>query len=261
MERIQLEIQKTARSQEAAVRPMVHLVPYICEQGDIAYTYREPPFDTEQLVGKIMSVIPDGSVKELGVNPHTSYWGSDFHAFRREIWKDLAPISFVVSHGNFMRKQVCVETESCSRGVPNGGVLCMRNRSKLVFFVRHCATCHNIDKTGSATLTMCYRFRELDAVKNLARAILGAYGRRMCGFYSSPLPRAIVTCVFLQRDISEDERLRLCRNFGACANHIETTDLERHEQKHDCDNSSSPFCVIQSARQLSLLQLLPMRAS
>ena len=227
--------------------PRVQIVPFVAEQGSKGHLSAVGPLTVSDVVARCRRSLHDAAQIESLPVPHeiedSHFWGSSFAHFLSIVWPLLAPTAVVVSHGNFLRKQVCGE-QACARAVPNGAVIRGRDRSKEVYFVRHCTTCHNINKKGSAALTMCHDFDALAAAQQLVRALSRAHGSAL-QVYSSPMPRAVVTAIALQRSVEEPEREAFCDVFGACQHRVRPEEVREYTSLWACDrarNSVSPFC-------------------
>jgi len=237
----------------AVAAPRVVLVPYVAEQsgrqGARGAAQQPVPLGVREIARRVRSALADAGQLEVGAYPDSHYWGSSMYHFLRHVAPSLAPFAVIVSHGNFLQKEVCGK-ELCPFPVPNGGALLLTLGAQKLIFVRHCLTCHNIDKAGSASLTVCHDFAELQPVALLVRALAGALGHGELGIYSSPMPRAILTAFALQRPVGEVERLAFCRAFGACFRPILAAQVRAHRAKWSCARSSlatsSPFCALDS---------------
>jgi hypothetical protein len=173
------------------------------------------------------------------------YWASHLPSFLSRTCPGLSSVAVVVTHGNFLRSQVCGH-KLCSSPVPNGGVVMLTQGSRSVFFVRHCTTCHNIDKQGSVALTMCHDFDALAGASALVKSLRHRFGPAECRVFSSPMPRAILTAIALQRAVSAQERIGFCLAFGACRARIDDAQVRAHRQRWSCAlprNAASPFCA------------------
>lgn len=243
----------TEAQAEAIAAPRVIMVPYVAEQSgrDDARSsaQQHAPLALKEISTRVRSALANGGGKgellKVGEYPDSHYWGSSMAHFLRHVAPHLASFAVVVSHGNFLQKEVCGK-DVCSSPIPNGGALLVTLGTQKLLFVRHCLTCHNIDKAGSAGLTVCHDFEELRPVAFLVRALATALGgEQEFGIYSSPMPRAILTAFALQRPVWEAERLAFCRVFSACPRSIQPAKVRAHRAKWSCERSllaGSPFC-------------------
>ena len=231
----------------------VRVVPFVAEQGETGRPEGRVPAGTTAegvvravrqalgLASDALRVWQQGDVKEA------NYWGSCASSFCDTVVPHLPPFSIVVSHGNFLTRQLGKATSERGniRAVPNGGVLLVRmGDNKLIAFVRHCVTCHNVDHQGSAGATMCHDFRALAPAAALTRAALGRLGPTKVGVFCSPLPRAVASAVYLVRPIGDQARKTLCSTFGACAVSLNEEEVRAYLRKWECGQSSAtaPFC-------------------
>ena len=174
--------------------------------------------------------------------PEEFMWGSSIHAFVEDIWPHLPPVAVVVSHGNLMRQQICGRVRKPKFHVPNGGVIQLERGGRVCFFVRHCTTCHNIDKQGSNTATVCHNFDTLASATKLVASLKNC--GLVDGVYCSALPRAILTAIALQRKVNEKERLAFAQVFGSCSVPILPGQVKAYMDAHSCIGAAtSPFCA------------------
>lgn len=249
--------------------PRIRVVPFVAEQGEHGRTEGNAPTTAEEVVRAVREAL--GLSKDaLGVWRHEAvkephYWGSCARSFCRTVAPHLPALSFIVSHGNFLRRQLgrASGTRAELRGVPNGGVLLLHLEGRVLVFVRHCLTCHNVDRVGSATSTMCHDFHALAPAAALARAALRSLGPSRVGVYCSPLPRAVTSAVYLLRPIAEGERRGLCSAFGACRAPIKEEDLRAYLERWKCGRSSAlaPFCQAGAAEGPSVRALAKITAA
>ena len=252
----------TAPSLEA---PRVEIIPYVAEQrsgggggpiGAVALPVRTVLARARAALSGPGRVEMCETLKPL---PDSHFWGSSLLHFFRHVAPLLPAYAIVVSHGNLIRQEVC-GTRLCSTPVPNGGVVLVSMGDRSFFFVRHCTTCHNIDKRDSAGLTVCHNFAALAKATALARAVLP----RGCPVYCSPTPRAVLTALALQRAVRPDERERFCDLFGACRSAISRRQEEEHGRKWSCASHglrASPFCAAEEAVESAQDELPPRTAA
>lgn len=230
-------------------RAVVHVIPYIAEMSgkeDVALSPAWNLRDTHEVIWKARRAAkPSTRIRKIHATfQNNQYWSSSFRKFCKDVWPILPHLSVVVSHGNFMRNRICGPGK-CPEPIPNGGVLRLTGDGKTCFIVRHCATCHNIDKRGDAFSSVCHNFDSLRPVADLVNLLKRETIKGEFCVYSSPIPRAILSAIALQRLVDEDERLSFCRTFGACSGHISNAHLERHNRRWACDRRerlNSPFC-------------------
>ena len=233
----------------------VKVIPFVAEQGSVNSPYVQGPLSVKNVIDRIHKSLKmthlDLSVLDKCMLPDENYWGACLKSFSRHVVPHLPKFSFIFSHGNYMRLQLA-NAVSNKVFVPNGGVIYCRLESKNIFFVRHCVTCHNIDKQGSAALTICENFDSLSSIKQFISSLRQQFDDAHIGIFSSPLPRAILSGIHMTNDIPENQRMLLCKAFDACRNKIPRHIVEKYEETWKCMNSSKhgPFCTI--ARPLEL---------
>ena len=226
--------------------PAVRVVPYVAEQPSRGGALEQPPaLAVQEVLRRSRSALIDVRIDsaERGL-PDGHFWGSSMRAFLERVAPALPEVAVVVSHGNFLAAQLC-GADLCPTPIPNGGVLLLTARGQMFFFIRHCLTCHNINKAGSAALTACHNFAALRPAQALVRALRLLYGDRL-QVCSSPMPRSVLTAVALQREVTEEERRAFCYEFGACTVGIPGEEASRYAEKWSCARSAlatSPFCI------------------
>lgn len=183
--------------------------------------------------------------KAFTVFADSAFWSASFRAFCEHVLPLLPEVAVIVSHGNYLRNKVCTKRQ-CTHAVPNGGVLRVVSGRHTCFFVRHCVTCHNVDKKGGVWNTVCVNFDALGP----ARELVGLLKRRSehgeVAIYSSPLPRAILSAIALQKQVEESERKRFCEVFRSCTKDLSDSSILEHAQRWSCVNpeqAASPFCM------------------
>ena len=223
------------------------VLPFVAEQGSVGYPTGRSPISLDHAIKKVRASLrlspPHLSTFIKHGIHETHFWGSCLSSFIEHVLPHLPKNSFVVSHGNFMRLQIACHAQE-SPHVPNGGVIHCRMGSRNVFFVRHCVTCHNVDKNGSAALTVCRNFDALLPLKIFIHALRNKIGDGSIGIYCSALPRAMISATYLTRGIEEYEREHLSRAFGACKVTIPHSVLADYERDWKCQrhHSKGPFC-------------------
>lgn len=243
--------EKIAEGRSLSVTPpvSVELLPFVAEQGSSAFAQAASvPMAVSEVLSKCrQEVVQPAAISVWGGETavvDAEYWASHLPSFLSKTCPGLPSVAVVVTHGNFLRAQVCGRA-LCPSPVPNGGVVMLTQGSRSIFFVRHCTTCHNIDKRGSVALTMCHDFDALAGASALARALRRKFGSEECRVFSSPMPRAILTAIALQRDVSPRERLSFCRAFDACQAPIGEAQVRAHRRRWSCtssQNADSAFC-------------------
>lgn len=181
----------------------------------------------------------------------SAYWRADFRSFCELVMPLLPEVAVIVSHGNYLREQVCTKS-LCTHAVPNGGVLRVVSGGKTCYFVRHCVTCHNVDKTGGVWNTVCVNFDALEPARELVHLLKRAGTHGEVSICSSPLPRAILSGIALQRRVQEQERKRFCAVFRSCTRDLSDSSILEHAQRWSCANperAASPFCRSGPARK------------
>ena len=230
------------RARCAPSAPAVRVVPYVAEQSSRGAAAEQPaPLPVREVIRRCRAALGDVRL-ESAPDLDAHFWGSSMRAFLERVAPTLPEVAVVVSHGNFLAAQLCAAL--CPTPIPNGGVLQLTLRGRVIFFVRHCVTCHNINKAGSAALTACHDFEALKPARALVRALRVKYGDRL-QICSSPLPRSVLSAIALQREVTEEERRAFCREFGACPVAIPAAEASRYAERWSCARRSlalSPFC-------------------
>jgi hypothetical protein len=226
-----LKLQQMKRG--APPSPRVVVVPFIAEQGEEASQRAPGPLLVSEVLKHINSILPSVHMARWAADDD-EFWASHLPSFVRKVAPSLPAVTIALSHGNFMRKQL-----STGR-VPNGGVVQLTlDTSQIILFVRHCTSRHNVTKKGRSSLTMCLDFDRLDPVAKFAQALMQG---TECAVVSSPLPRAVVSALALQRAISKDEMHDLTRVFGDSPEQVPLEVRAAYEAKWDCRASPSEFC-------------------
>jgi hypothetical protein len=239
-------IASTPRRNVATPVPRILVVPFVAEQ-------RNPNGSPHGVVGLRVNEVIERSTRALcdcgnvarhpsfGSLSDSNFWASSLQHFERTVWPKLPRVSVVVTHGNFMRNEI---SGRGSGSVPNGGIVCLQQGDRKVFFVRHCTTCHNITRRGSSALTVCHNFKALESARQLVYTFASSLSPDTFGVFASPMPRAVLTALALQRVVSETERQAFCATFGACAPQPSLAEAQHHEYRHGCEgNRTSPFCA------------------
>lgn len=229
--------------------PEVRIVPFVAERGAQPQPLQRAPLDSSTLLAQLRGALEGPGIIQAEAVPAEQLWGSCFKTFRREVLPRLPRAVVVVSHGNALKHELGIDSP-----VPNGGAILMLGEGHAVLWVRHCTTCHNVDRKGSAGLTSCLSFDELAPVAALVR-------RTNLPVCCSAMPRAVLTALALQRHVTELERLGFARAFGACTAPIPPRLLEEHRRAWACrPGRHTPFCAqipISSATQSSVNATMP----
>lgn len=232
-----------------ARRPSVVIFPHLAEQGRRGETSQRPENRIHDVPATLENIFPDTSVRTLGSleGRELEYQGSDLFNFLRVSWDALLPCNIIVTHRNFLANEVLARANDLPAGnIPNAAVLCLEvkrpgdPRAKTIFFVRHCTSHHNASRRGNGSLTTC---ADVSSLRRIAMELATRCGRRNTLYGSSILPRAVVSCIALQKEVS-DQDLEMVR----LAFQPETTalphEIASYQEAHTCLNDSGrgSFC-------------------
>lgn len=214
----------------------------------------------------VREVLGDQVQMSLLVNTE-GLWQGRKREFLELVEHRFPPLSMMVSHSIFLQERLCLG-EGCEDDFPvNGGVLVVECGEKLLFLVRHCATCANVTRRKqyaipqrppkgpfteeqleasfqqlkSSADTMCASLKELQPARDLFRAMYSS-GLRPA-LLASPLPRAIISSASLAVDISEQQLEKLQQVFS-CDPVPDAASLSNYQRAYTCDGSlnKSPYC-------------------
>jgi len=142
---------------------------------------------------------------------------SNLPAFLRASWDSLRPVNIIVTHRNFLGNELLSKAGVRAEGrIPNAAVVAVSVSckagapAKTIFFVRHCPTHHNVTKEGCGKMTTC---ASVDSWRNLGQQLTRGLTDVLIG--SSALPRAVLSAVALQRDVTQEDLEAVRRMFGA----------------------------------------------
>ena len=216
-----------------------------------------------------------GDEVELSLLKNTKgIWQGRKQEFLQLVEQHFPPISMMVSHSIFLQERLC-KGEACENDFPvNGGVLVVECGEKLLFLVRHCATCANVrhreqyaipqrppkgpftqeqleqsfQQLKASADTMCASLKELQPARDLFRAMHSS-GLEPA-LLASPLPRAIISSASLALDISSEQLQRLQQVFR-CDPAPDAAALAGYQQAYTCAGKLvSPYCKGRSLPEL-----------
>ena len=220
-------------------RPVVHVFPYLCEQGPRGEQASACP-EISAVVPRLRGLFPDAVLRQT-CDDGQANMASSFAAFLESSWPLLRAVNVIVTHGNFLRNELLGPAGLQRSIVSNAAVLQVDvrggGRTKCLFLVRHCLSHHNACRRGSSKWTTC---ASLDAVRCLARH-LGAGADVMYG--ASALPRAIMSAVALQRDVGPDELARAASAFHSDPATEREIDAYRRRQRCAEAPPHNSFCA------------------
>jgi len=237
-----LACEETAPSDDSWVprRPVVHVFPYLCEQGSRGEQARASP-EVSAVVPRLRGLFPDADLRQACESDEANM-ASSFAAFLGNSWPLLRAVNVIVTHGNFMRNELLGPAGMERSIVSNAAVLQVDvvkrgGRAKRLFLVRHCLSHHNACRRGSSKWTTC---ASLEAVRCLARRLVAGsdvlYG-------ASALPRAIMSAVALQRDVTARELALAARAFGSDPATDREIDVYRLRQRCTTAPAQKSFCA------------------
>lgn len=181
-----------------------------------------------------------------------AYVSSDLQRFLQVAWPHLRSCNVLVTHRNFLANEVLRPSSAASAvgSIPNASVVLAtvtrlappggRSEQKKIFFVRHCTSHNNVTRLGNHFMTTCATIEALRRLApHLRDACAGSGGEVLYG--SSILPRAILSCISLQRSISrqqlENARLAFQPDTAATNQAVET-----YVNTHKCRLQEGSFC-------------------
>jgi broad specificity phosphatase PhoE len=181
------------------VAVVVHVFPYLCEQGRhgeqaTAEAARSP-------LPTLATVFPDVTF-HVESQDAAALVASSLGRFLRSSWARLAPVNVIVTHGNFLRNELLLPAGLDDAALANASVLEVdvetHGERKKLFLLRHCVSHHNASRRGSSRWTTCASVEALRCLASDLGASAPLYG-------SSYLPRAAISAVALQRDVTPEE--------------------------------------------------------
>lgn len=179
-----------------------------------------------------------------------AYVSSDLQRFLQVAWPHLRSCNVLVTHRNFLANEVLRPASSASAvgTIPNASVVLAtatrlappggRNEEKKLFFVRHCTTHNNVTHRGNHFMTTC---ATIEALRRLAPHLREACGKNEVLYGSSILPRAILSCISLQRALSRRE-LEEARLAFQPENAATNQEVETYVNAHTCRLKEGSFC-------------------
>ena len=166
------------------------------------------------VAARLREAIPDLTLKVLPGSRRRELYGSDLGLAFSRLWPflDEGISAVVVTHGNVLRDLLSSAGRRC-RHVPNGGVVEVRltlpgQGRRQLFLVRHCLSTSNA-RVPHGDLVTCLDPAAIDR----ARCVLERVAPRRV-FFSSAMPRAIVTACMLQRPFDVGDLARVAASLG-----------------------------------------------
>jgi broad specificity phosphatase PhoE len=194
----------------ASRRPVVHVFPYLCEQGRHGEQARADASSSSPL-RTLAAAFPDVTFRAESGDDAEALMASSLALFLRSSWRHLGRVNVIVTHGNFLRNEV-LRPAGLEGVLANAAVLELDveasdgGERKKLFLLRHCVSHHNAARRGSSLWTTCASVAALRCLARDLAASAPLYG-------SSALPRAAISAVALQRDVTPEELERAALAF------------------------------------------------
>jgi len=184
--------------------PHVLVLPYLAEQGRRG-EQGAPDERAGAVLPTLRRLFKDATFEALSDDAAANV-SSDFHRFLTGAWPRLGRLNVLVTHGNFLKNEVLRPAGILSGPLANASVVEVEvargaDRKRLLL-VRHCLSHHNASRRGSASWTTC---ASVAALRRLAARLAQELGETDVVYGSSFLPRAAMSCLALQRDVSPRE--------------------------------------------------------
>lgn len=223
----------------ASPRPTVTVFPYLSEQGSHGQKSALPAPRILEVPSSFEALFP--GVRVLPIEPlhgkELEFQGSSLSGFLQRAWSHLLPYNVLVTHRNFLANEVLSRASAQRAGkIPNAAILRLTVRrrgepeTKTIFFLRHCTSHNNAARKGNGLMTTC---ADVSSFARVAAAL-----RRECGsenvlFGSSILPRAILSSIALQIDVSDEELERVRLKFQPEAK-ARREEVSAYQRSHAC---------------------------
>lgn len=225
--------------------PSVAIFPFLSEQGADGQQSATPhprvqkvPETFEELFPGVVVASPCGPIS----GNELLFQASNLPLFLKEAWPHLRKRNVLVTHRNFLAREVLARASAkgASAGrIPNAAVVHVTfehlatGLKKEIFFVRHCTSHHNASRRGSGSMTTC---ADVSALRRLAATLRqiaseGEDGDVLYG--SSVLPRAILSCLSLQRAVSDEELEKVRKAFASEATAL-PAEIAAYQEAHKC---------------------------
>ena len=218
--------------------PSVKIFPYLSEQGSRGQTSNRPEPKIHEVPASFERLFADVNISpvEKIQGNELKFQGSCLLSFLERAWKHLRLFNVLVTHRNFLANEVLARGSPQEAGnIPNAAVVCLKVRrgqeeTKTLFFVRHCTSHHNAARRGSGSMTTC---ADVSSLRDIAAALRQHCGSEKVLYGSSILPRAILSCIALQRDVSQGDLERVRLSFQPDAK-ARSEEIASYQQAHAC---------------------------
>jgi hypothetical protein len=227
----------------------VVVFPHLSEQGRGGETSRTPERRIHDVPATFEKIFPGASVRTASglKGRELDYQDSNLFNFLRASWEELLPCNILVTHRNFLANEVLARIDGASAGnIPNAAVICLEvqrrgdPQTKTIFFVRHCTSHHNAARRGSGSMTTC---ADVSSLRRIAEELARRCGLQNTLYGSSVLPRAVMSCIALQKKVSDGELERVRLAFQPDAKAL-PHEIASYQASHAClnDSKSGSFC-------------------
>ena len=232
----------------------VTIFPFLSEQSTEGRVATEAISGMSDIAPSFEKLFPGARVEPSTViaGNELKYVGSDLSRFLASSWRELKKCNVLVTHRNFMANEVlrdkALKGPSPRVGaIPNAGVVLLRitrrktssSETKRIFFVRHCTTHHNASRRGDHRLTTC---AVVESLRRLAPLLKEMFPEEPVLYGSSILPRAILSCIALQRSVDEADLERLRLHFQP-ETRASPSEVSQYISAHACGvGSTGSFC-------------------
>jgi len=224
--------------------PSVRIFPFLSEQGRHGETSQRPEYQIHKIPSSFEKIFK--GVDVCPVEPleghELEYQGSSLAEFLDVAWPHLLSCNVLVTHRNFLANEVlALASERAAGNIPNAAVVRLRiirqgeEDAKTILFVRHCTSHHNAARKGSGTMTTC---ADVSAIRQVAEEVRKQCGGREVLYGSSILPRAVLSCIALQREVSEGDLERVRMEFQPETKAL-PEEVISYQKSHACMRGSS----------------------
>jgi hypothetical protein len=223
----------------------VVVFPFLSEQGRRGQRSKTPDPRLLEVNATFQHLFPDVRIRSLGdMRGHElDFQASSLPRFLARSWSVLRPRNILVTHRNFIANELLARAGLREAGkIPNAATVLAEvteresGETKLLLFVRHCVSHQNVTGRDDSHLTTCADVTSLQALKEL---LCSAPDDVLFG--SSALPRAVFSCLALQKPIAASDLERVRRAFsvpGAVA--ASPAQIEAYEKQHACSELEPP---------------------
>ena len=214
----------------------VVVFPHLAEQGRRGETSQKPEKRIHDVPATFKKIFPGTFVRTV-----SNLKGHELD------YQDSNLFNIIVTHRNFLANEILARIDGLSAGnIPNAAVICLEVQrrgnpeTKTIFFVRHCTSHHNAARRGSGSMTTC---ADVSSLRRIAEELARRCGRQNTLYGSSILPRAVMSCIALQKKVSDEELERVRLAFQPDAKAL-PHEIASYQTSHAClnDSKSGSFC-------------------